>query len=213
MKNLFIIVVIILTGLSACKDDCLTCPENEAVINGECQCIEIYFNGECKSRESSFEPKYIRGTSVSFQPLFSEAKECNSVFDFNNQPLFIYLSEITEYDNRVSAVIAFQTEARPTNNYFDKVYYSGLESEIGSSNFDSLSYDWPSAYEYNGFVYVGEDAVGTSNPEHYTTIIDGQICYLRPYIKILDKDYIRVTFKYVTTDEVVKAECVRLFHK
>ena len=111
MKNLFIIIVIILTGLSACKDDCLTCPENEAVINGECQCIEIYFNGECKNRESSFEPKYIRGTSVSFQPLFSEAKECNSVFDFNNQPLFIYLSEITEYDNRVSAVIAVQTES------------------------------------------------------------------------------------------------------
>ncbi len=213
MKHLFIIVVIILTSLSACKDDCLTCPENEAVVNGNCECIGISFGGKCMSKNEAFQKTIPRGVSVEIQPYYSESLDCSDLFDFNNQPLFIYLSVLTEYQNRMSAVIALQTEARPTNTYFEKVYYSGLESETGSSNFDSLSYDWPSAYDYNGFVYVGEDGIVTSNPEHYTTEIDGQTCYLRPYLKILDKDYIRVTFRYVTAAEEVKAECVRLFHK
>ncbi|PCJ66753.1 MAG: hypothetical protein COA58_04650 [Bacteroidetes bacterium] len=211
MRNLTILLLFILTCFTSCKDDCLTCPDNEAVIDGECQCIGLHFKGDCKGEEASLEPKFLHGTSVLFQPFYSEAINCSSAFDFNNQPLFIYISKIIEYDGLVSAVLAIETEARLTNTHFEKVYYSGLESE--ASNFDSLAYDWSSAYEYSGFVYVGEDGIGVSNPEHYTTEIDGQTCYLRPYIKILDKDYIRVTFRYVTKSDEVKAECVRLFHK
>ena len=214
MKNLTVIIFIILTSLSACKDDCLTCPDNEAVINGECQCIGISFGGECKSEQEALKPRYIGGSNELLTPYYSDAQSCNTLFDFNKQQLFIYLSDITEYDGKVGAYMALQTEARPTNTYFDKVYFSGLESERGSNNFDSLSYDWPSAYDYNGFVYVGEEPIGFDpSPEFYTTEIDGQTCYLRPYLKILDKDFIRVTFRYVTATEEVKAECVRLFHK
>jgi hypothetical protein len=214
MKNVLIILFIILTGLSACKDKCLTCPENEAVINGECQCVGILFNGVCKSKQEALTPRDLRGSDELLTPYYSEIQSCSDHFDFNKQQLFIYLSDIKEYDGKVSAFIALQTEARPTNTYFDKVYYSGLESDKGPSNFDSLSYNWPSAYDYYGFVYVGEEPLGFDpSPEFYTTEIDDQTCYLRPYVKILDKDYVRVTFRYVTADEEVKAECVRLFHK
>jgi hypothetical protein len=192
MKNLFIIVVIILTGLSACKDDCLTCPENEAAVNGECQCIGVSFGGECKSEQEALTPRDLRGSDELLTPYYSDVESCTNLFDFNKQQLFIYLSDITEYDGKVSAFMALQTEARPTDTYFDKVYFSGLESEVGSVNFDSLSFDWPSAYNYNGFVYVGEEPIGWHTVEAYTAEIEGQTCYLRPYIKILDKDYIRV---------------------
>ena len=214
MKNLMIVLLIILTSLAACKDDCLTCPENEAVINGECQCIGINFNGECRGKQTALTPRDLRGSDELLTPYYSDAETCTDLFDFNAQQLFIYLSDIKEYDGKVSAYMALQTEARPTDTYFDKVYFSGLESERGANNFDSLSYDWPSAYDYYGFVYVGEEGIGYDpSPEFYNTNIDREVCYLRPYIKILDKDYIRVTFRYVTADEEVKAECVRLFHK
>lgn len=98
MKNLSVIIFIILTSLLACKDDCLTCPDNEAVVNGECQCIGIQFIGNCMSKREAFQKKIPRGISVEMQPYYSESMDCNAHFDFNNQPLFIYLSEITEYD-------------------------------------------------------------------------------------------------------------------
>ncbi len=128
MKKLSVIIFIILTSLSACKDDCLTCPDNEALVNGNCQCIGISFSGKCKSKKDALTPRDLRGSDELLTPYYSDAQSCNTLFDFNAQQLFIYLSDIKEYDGKVSAYMALQTEARPTNTYFDKVYFSGLES-------------------------------------------------------------------------------------
>ncbi len=214
MKNLSVIIFIILTSLSACKDDCLTCPENQAVVNGECKCIGISFNGECMSNESALKQQFLHGTSDLLQPYFSNADVCNINFDFNNQPLFIYISDITEYDGKLSAYMALKTEARPSGTYFDKVYYAGLESLSSWNSTDSFYFNKTSGnLDYQGLVYCGDGNFGWDLGELYSTDIDGEVCYLRPYLKILDKDYIRVTFRYVTAAEEVKAECVRLFHK
>lgn len=213
MKNklTLLISLFILVGLPACKDDeCLTCPDNEAVVNGQCKCIGISFKGECRDKTSAFEPKFVFPETVQFDPFLSKASECNSIFDFNNQPMFLYLSVVGVYDNRAGAMIAIETEARPSDNHHIKAYFSEVVSELGRSNFDSLSYYWPSAYDYSGMVYTGENGRGNFG-EHYTTEIDGETCYLRPYVKILDQDVLRVTFRYVTSDEEVRAECVRLF--
>jgi hypothetical protein len=215
MKNLTVIIFIILTSLSACKDDCLTCPDNEAVINGQCECIGIPFNGDCLNSQLAFKTQYLRGDdNNTYTPYFSNPTSCDVNFDFDNQPLFIYLTEITEEDGYAYALIALETAARPTNTNFKKVYFSGMVSDRVSVNFDSLNFNKDYVKEYKGFVYVGEEALGFDpSPEFYSTNIDGEVCYLRPYLKILDKDYIRVTFRYVTATEEVKAECVRLFHK
>ena len=88
-----------------------------------------------------------------------------------------------------------------------------LNLGLGREYSDTIDYYWPSAYEYKGLISQVVKAPGHEPASHYTTLIDGQTCYLRPYIKILDKDYLRVTFRYVNAEEEVKAKCVRLFHK
>ena len=206
MKKLSVIIFMILTSLSACKDHCLTCPDNEAVINGECQCIGISFNNECRSKSSALESSTLGLTNIN-EPLsayYSEANNCNSVFDFNNQPLFFYLSEVTKYDSETyEALCGIRTET------MDVAYLAELRSPLGQPSSDTLRFYAQSALEYNGLV----SNIGEYPGLHYSATIDGDLCFLRPYIKILDRNYIRVTFRYVTTDELIKAECVRLFHK
>ncbi len=206
MKNLLIILIAILISLSACKDDCLTCPENEAVINGKCQCVGIKFQNECLSKSTALSPSTLGLTNIKnpLDAFISEAIDIDPVFDFNNQILFFYLSEITKYNaDTYEALCGIRTETR------DVAYLSELRSPIGHPSQDTLRFYAPSAFEYKGLV----SNIGEYPGIHYSTEIDDQTCYLRPYIKILDKDYIRVTFRYVTENEEVKAECVRLFHK
>jgi hypothetical protein len=207
MKKLVVLIhIIILASLSACKDDCLTCPENEAIVNGECQCIGVLFKGECLSLDQALMASTLEKTNI-YEPLpayISEKVDYNSIFDFNNQAMFFYLAVLSKRDqNTVETVCGIRTEGK------DKAYLSQLRSPLGELSWDTLRFYAPSAFEYNGFV----SNIGEFPGEHYTTEIDGQTCYLRPYIKILDKDYIRVTFRYVSATEEVKAECVRLFHR
>ena len=214
MRNSLIILIAILSSLSACKDDCLSCPENEAVINGQCRCVGISFQGNCISKSEAFTEQYLHSTSDLFKPFYSEAVAYNTNFDFDNQPVFIYLSDVKEYNGKLSSILAIQTESRPSATYFDKVYYAGIESLTSWNSKDSFYYNGRSGnIDYMGFVYCGYGNFGWDNGDYYTTQIDGQTCYLRPYLKILDKDYIRVTFRYETADNQVKAECVRRFHR
>jgi hypothetical protein len=219
MRNSIIILVIIFTSLSACKDDCLTCPDNEAVVNGECQCIGISFNGECKNKNEFFDPNTYNGPLINdptvINVLLSGAEDTikslgfnGGEFDFIESSIKLFMFPLDWYNNRYRSFCLIETIRDG-----GEPYYCDLTSPIGREYSDTVDYYWPSAYEYEGLISQAVKAPGFEPATHYTTEIDGETCYLRPYIKILDKDYIRVTFRYVTKDEEVKAECVRLFHK
>lgn len=219
MKKLTIIVLIFFTSLSACKDDCLTCPENEAIINGKCECIGINFNGKCINKNEFFNPNTYNGPLINdptvINVLLSLAEDTTIVsgfniseFDFTESSIKLYLFPLDWYDNRYRSFCLIQTIRDG-----GEPYYCGLTSPLGREYSDTIDYYWPSAYEYKGLISQVVKAPGHEPASHYTTLIDGQTCYLRPYIKILDKDYLRVTFRYVTAEEEVKAKCVRLFHK
>lgn len=219
MKNLSVILLIILTGLSACKDDCLTCPDNEAVVNGKCECIGISFNGDCYNNSDFFNPKSYNGPLVNdpeiINILYSKAKDTTSgsgynlnEFDFDQSSIKLFMFPLDWYNNRYGSFCLIET-IRDNG----EPYYCELTSPLGRVYSDTVDYYWPSAYEYKGLISQVVKAPGFEPATHYTTEIDGQTCYLRPYLKILEKDYIRVTFRYVTAAEEVKAECVRLFHK
>jgi len=162
--------------------------------------------GDDTSLAKALEPSSLDQTNINeaLTAYISDKDECNSNFDFSNQVMFFYLSTLSKRDaNTVEAVCGIRTEDK------EKPFLTELRSPLGQLSWDTLRFYAPSVLEYNGFV----SNIGEFPGFHYTTEIDGQTCYLRPYIKILDKNYIRVTFRYVTADEEVKAECVRLFHK
>ena len=219
MRNTLLLFIILLAGLSACKEDCLTCPDNEAVINGQCECIGMPFNGNCINKTDFFDPKNYRGPLVNdisvINVLYSVADDTTrgsgsniNEFDFIESSIKLFIFPVGWYDNRYSSFCMIET-TRDNG----EPYYCELISPRGREYSDTVGYYWPSAYDYNGLVSQIVKAPGVEPATHYTTEIDGETCFLRPYVKLLDKDYIRVTFKYVTTTEEVKAECVRLFHK
>ena len=150
MKKLVILIhIIILASLSACKDDCLTCPENEAILNGECQCIGVLFKGECLSLDQALMASTLEKTNI-YEPLpayISEKVDYNSIFDFNNQAMFFYLAVLSKRDqNTVETVCGIRTEGK------DKAYLSQLRSPLGELSWDTLRFYAPSAFEYYGFV-------------------------------------------------------------
>jgi|GEM_PF-1522929 len=222
IKLILTTTVFILAGLSSCKDDCLTCPNNEAVVNGQCECIGVFFNGVCTSEAELLSPNNFSGPTgaspdeiigyISYADTSRVLSPTEKLFDFWDGDIRLFLIEITfnRANNRYESYCSIST---PRDN--GKQYFSSLLSPIGMPRADTLRYYWPSAYDYNGFVtttYYREPPAGQW-AKHYTTEIDEQTCYLRPYIKILDKDVLRVTFRYVTSDEVIKAEFVRLFQR
>ena len=219
MRNSLIILIAILSSLSACKDDCLSCPENEAVINGQCRCVGISFNGECISENEFFDPVNYSGPLVNdinvINVLLSNPKDTINgsgfnidEFDFIGSSIKLFMFPLDWYDSRYWSFCLIETIR---NN--GEPYYCELTSPLGKEYSDTVDYYWPSAYGYNGLISQIVKAPGVEPATHYSTEIDGQTCYLRPYLKILDKDYIRVTFRYETADNQVKAECVRRFHR
>ena len=219
MRNLIILLLFILTCFSSCKDECLTCPDNEAVIDGECQCIGISFNGNCMSGSDFFNPYNYDGPevgdpaeinvlySLSTDTISHNMKNSNQ-FDFTGSGIKLYLLPLGWYVNRYRSYCLIET-IRGSG----EPYYCELTSPIGREYSDTADYYWPSAFDYNGLISQKMKAPGFEPAVHYTTEIDGQTCYLRPYVKVLDTNYVRVTFRYVTKSDEVKAECVRLFHK
>jgi hypothetical protein len=222
MKNKLklIVTLFVLVGLGACKDDdCLTCPNNEAVVNGECECIGILFNGVCTNQDELLSPANFKGSiNIPREDIqgyispYDESKilsQTEKEFDFWNSDIRLYLVDPTFYaaNNRYESYCSINTIRED-----GKQYFTSLLSPTGLPRKDTLQYYWPSAYDYSGFVTT-DDYQGLAGQwaKHYTTDIDGETCFLRPYVKILDKDILRVTFRYVTSDNNVKAECVRLF--
>ena len=91
MRNIiFISTLLILAGLSSCKEDCKTCPEGYGLVNGECKCLGYMNGGECYgSIESLLKPYF---GNIDGDLYYSFDSNTTENFTFNSNPQLIAIA-------------------------------------------------------------------------------------------------------------------------
>ena len=198
MRNtIFISTLLILAGLSSCKEECKTCPEGYGLVNGECECLGYMNGGECYTFDQLLEPNvflFEGDLYYSFDPNSSDN------FTFNSHPQLISIDGWAETGFWTESSRIGLVENRNASNYRNVAWKTTVQR---FKNQDSAWFE----------PYRNEKGFGTTLGNQLTKLIDGKTCYLRPYLVQLDKGLYRVHLKWETAGGEVVDICTKIFRR
>ena len=197
MRNtIFISTLLILSGLSSCKEECKTCPEGYGLVNGECECLGYMNGGECYSSIESLITPY--GGNIYGDLYYSFDSNSSDNFTFNSTPQLIAITRWGETGiNSESAMISLVEDKKA-------ILEQLLITTVKKAKLQDSAWFEP---------YRNEKGFGTTLGNQLTKLIDGKTCYLRPYLVQLDKGLYRVHLKWETAGGEVVDICTKIFRR
>ncbi len=196
---LFIVLGVVLVG---CNDqtDTSTCPDGYTLIDDDCICNELEIIGYCINRSLPDDNKFQE--KGQYGQYYNEETWCVG-FESLPQPMLTTLEAYVNYLNHGPAI-----------------YYGTHEEEYGlnlrphwlaqdSFASDTLIYRWAGVEEKLGFM----ERKPSNDPRMYTKELNGEILYLRCYVKILHRGLLRIHFTWENSNDEIRETCTRIFHK
>jgi len=198
MRNtIFIATILILAGLSSCKDECKTCPDGYGLVNNECECLGYVNGGQCYTLNNLLrsDPKFEGDLYYSFD------ENSSSNFTFSSNPQLISISPWIESGVNSESAKILLVENREASNFNTVTLMTTVKRPKGQ---DSAWFE--PFWNEKGFG-PGSTAFAESK------VIDGKTCYLRPYLVQLDSRLYRLHLKWETVDGEVVDICTKIFRR
>lgn len=195
IRPLFIFTLIIL-GISACKEDCKTCPDGFGLINDECKCIGYLSGEKCYTLENLTAPLPLSGNVY-----YSFDVNSSENFNFNTQPQLIAIGNWGELGTNSETTSISLIQSR--NAALHDIYKTTLQRQKG------LDSAWFQPFG----IEKGFQKGSGSTASNMVKTINGQTCYLRPYLVQLDSELYRIRLKWETENGEVIDVCTKIFRR